>query len=170
MTRLSRRLLSLGMFGAAAVVSAVAASPLLAASTYTCHGAQVSLFTDYNGNATMNGGTPPGFTTHGKAYCLVWIQTYHWNNGKGAKPGTLGLTGSLNNPVGRTGVAPRKATNVPSPGVPDAGWIVNFSTTKNPVVIDGHFACKDSSQATWAQNAKSHGRGFCAIEVVPAKR
>ncbi len=169
LSKRSRLLCVLATFAAVGGVAVLDANPLLAAAKYTCHGPQVSLFKNYNSGAVSNGGKSPGFTTHGKPYCLVWIQTYHWNNGQGATPGTLGLTGSLTNPVSPNKVAPRKATNVPSGSVKNAGWIRNFNTSK-PVIIDGHYACQDSSPSTWSQNAQSHGKGFCAVEVMAAKR
>ena len=31
------------------------------------------------------------FQPHGKVYCLMYVQTYHWNKGAGSPPGTVGI-------------------------------------------------------------------------------
>jgi hypothetical protein len=157
-------------------VSVTAAVPLKptppAKPTYACIGQQVKLFDNSNGGAVLNGGKTPSFSTYGtvgiQAYCLNSIVTYHWNNGQGKAPGTIGLGplsfGAIVNPV-----APRQATG--SPGAnnqPNENWTVNYPAGKTPVVISGIYTCKDSDPATWAQNAASKGNGFCTVYATPA--
>ncbi len=74
------------MFAAAAI-----SSDVHSAASGTCTGDQVTLFDNTNGADVRNGGSAPSFDTHGKAWCVVYIQTYHWNGGKGSPPGGLGL-------------------------------------------------------------------------------
>ena len=147
----------LGLALAAGLASAAGRPGSPGAAEYKCSGADVTVFDNYNGGAVSGGGTSPSFTTKGKAYCLVWIQTYHYNNGKGTRPGKLGLTGT-------TTVKLRKASKAPG-----ENWIVNFSTTK-PVVIHGRYSCNDSSPKTWSQDSQSKGKGFCYVEGVSAKK
>jgi hypothetical protein len=83
----------------------LAIAPAVSAATSpssTCGGPQVKLLDTSNTGGVLNGGKPPSFSTKGKSYCLLSITTYHWNYGKGAAPGTIGLTGT-------TTVAPAKA-------------------------------------------------------------
>ena len=128
---------------------------------YTCTGNQIKLFDNSNGGGVLNGAKPPSFTTNGKAYCVVSITTYHWNNGKGAKPGSLGLSGtSTVGPYSATGSAGQG-------GAPNVNWSVNVPQTK-PVVINGAYSCTDTDPATWSQNPQTHGTGFCTVYVKSA--
>ena len=128
---------------------------------YTCTGPQVKLLDTSNVYGVQNGGRPPSFITRGKAYCLVSITTYHWNNGQGKLPGTLGLSGTST-------VGPVKAKSSSGQGgAPNVNWFVNFSTAK-PVVINGVYSCNDSDPASWSQNQQSHGTGFCIVYAVSA--
>jgi PKD repeat protein len=130
-------------------------------ATYTCSGAQLKLFDSSNVFGVENGAKPPAFTTKGKAYCLASITTYHWNNGQGKKPGTIGLAGTT-----KVGPLPAKGSSGQG-GAPNVNWTVTFSTAK-PVVIDGSYTCTDSDPASWSQNPQSAGKGFCIVYVVAA--
>jgi hypothetical protein len=139
--------------------------------TYVCLGSQVKLFDNSNGGGVQNGGKPPSFTTYGTigvtAWCLNSITTYHWNNGTGAKPGTIGL-GPLNFGAVVNPVAPRQATgSAGQGGTANVNWTVNYSTT-NPTIVSGAYTCKDSDPATWAQNQATGGKGFCIVYATPA--
>jgi hypothetical protein len=147
-------------------------APRRAAPTYACIGSQVKLFDNSNGQGVQNGGKPPSFGTYGTvgvgAYCLNSITTYHWNNGQGKKPGTIGLGplsfGALINPV-----APRPATGSAGQGqAPNVNWTVNYPGGSGSVVISGIYTCQDSDPATWAQNQASGGKGFCQVYATPA--
>ncbi len=145
--------------GSAATCATIKPAP----AVYTCSGAQVKLFDNSNVFGVLNGAKPPSFTTKGKAYCLISITTYHWNNGKGKTPGTIGLTGSST-------VAPSKAKGSSGQGgAPNVNWTVNYSTTK-PVAINGSYSCSDSDPTTWSQNQQSHGKGFCIVYATNAVR
>jgi len=154
------------------VTNAVAAKPAVPAkATYVCSGPQVKLFDNSNGGGVSNGGKQPSFTTYGTigvtAWCLNSITTYHWNNGQGAKPGTIGLGplsfGAIVNPV-----PPRPATGSPGAnGAANENWTVSYPTT-SPTIISGSYTCKDSDPATWSQDATSSGKGFCTVYATPA--
>lgn len=126
---------------------------------YKCGGTQVKLFDDTNAGGVSNGGKPPTFSTKGKAYCLASIVTYHWNNGLGKAPGTIGLTGGSK-------VGPLKAkSSAGQGGAPDVNWAV---TATKQIVIKGTYSCADSDPATWSQNQQSGGKGFCVVFATPA--
>ena len=155
------------------VTNAVKTQPAKPAKpTYVCLGSQVKLFDNSNGQGVQNGGKPPSFTTYGTigvtAWCLNSITTYHWNNGTGAAPGTIGLGplnfGAIVNPVG-----PRKATgSAGQGGAANVNWTVNYPSGSSPVIISGAYTCRDSDPATWAMNQASGGHGFCIVYATPA--
>lgn len=120
-------------------------------------GPVVELFNNTNPDGVQNGPAPntmvtllglPG--TH-----VSQLQTYHWNNGKGAKPGTLTLK-SLSGPV----YGPFPARGTPGQNnAPNVNWIADVSID----IGIGTYQLVDSDPATWSQNAKSHGVGFAII-------
>jgi hypothetical protein len=159
--------------GTAATVAAASTAPLATTSakvlrTYHCSGKQ-STVTDTNTGAVQNGGTPPVLDTHQRAYCVLSITTYHWNNGQGATPGTVGLTvlSGLGG-VGRT-LGPLQAVGSSGQGgAKNVNWTASFQTAPQPVVIRGRYQCDDSDPATWSQDPATHGRGFCTVVLEPA--
>jgi len=128
---------------------------------YACTGSQIKLFDNSNGGGVLNGGKPPTFSTNGKAYCLVSITTYHWNNAMGKAPGTIGLTGSST-------AGPFAAKGSSGQGsAPNVNWTVNVSTS-TPVILNGAYTCQDSDPASWSQNPQTGGKGFCIVYVTNA--
>ena len=145
-------------------VSTCTAAVVPAKTTVTCQGPSIKLMDNSNGGGVLGGGKQPSFITKGVPYCLMQLVTYHWNNGQGAKPGTLGLRGDLGVVIG-----PWPATgSTGSNNAPNVNWTANVSTPTKPVVINGVYSCVDSDPATWSQDAESHGTGFCQVYVVKA--
>jgi hypothetical protein len=109
---------------------------------------------------------PPTFDTDtlgpsGQQYCLVRIWTYHFNFGKGAPPGEVGLKDDSGAfvagpvaPVGSTGAF----------NTPNANWDATFPTTQ-PIVLHGTYSVFDSDPATWFNNDMSKGFGFAQVWV-----
>ena len=166
-----RRLLTslVGLVGLGiAVVATVPAGVAASTPAYSCSsGPQQKLLNNSNVFGVLNGGKPPTFSTHGKAYCLVSITTYHWNNGLGKKPGTIGLKAVSG--VGGAGarLGPFKATGSSGQGgAPNVNWTVTIPAGK-VVALDGTYACSDSNPSTWSQNQASGGKGFCIVYGVP---
>ena len=91
---------------------------------------------------------------------MISISTYHWNDGRGARPGTIALTGADGTELG-----PWAATGSSGSGVSNANWTVTPGSASKPVVIDGSYTCDDSDPATWAQNTGTRGHGFCKLTV-----
>jgi len=137
-------------------------------SNYACGSETVQIFGNFNTEAVGNGGAPPSFTTDGP-FCLTEIETYHWNGGTGATPGTLGLTGTEVAPGFVTTAGPFSATGASGQtNAPYVDWVADVRTEPSPVVIDGTYTCQDSSPSTWSQNPQSGGLGFCEVDGSPA--
>ena len=139
------------------------------ASLVKCQGSATKLFDNSNGGGVLGGGKPPSFSTNGVAYCVMQLITYHWNNGKGAKPGTIGLSSLAGVKSLQGNLAKWAATGSSGQGAAaNVNWTANVSTVAKPVVINGVYSCVDSDPATWSQDAQTHGTGFCQVYVVKA--
>ncbi len=133
-------------------------------ATVTCQGPTIKLMDNSNGGGVLGGGKQPSFMTKGISYCLMQLVTYHWNNGQGAKPGTIGLNGAAGVKVGPWAASGSAGSN----NAQNVNWTANVSTPTKPVVINGVYSCVDSDPTTWSQDAQSHGTGFCQVYVVKA--
>ena len=93
-------------------------------------------------------------------HVITLFQTYHWNQGLGAAPGTLALKG------------PNKTTYGPWPAVgsPGQGGASNAYWTVRPYLTlpAGSYTAIDSDPSTWSHNGASGNRGFTRIEGYPA--
>lgn len=128
------------------------AGTLLAA---TLQAAAIDLFNNTNTGGVANGVQgSPSFLTPSTVH-VSQIVTYHWNNGRGATPGTITLK-SMSGPA----YGPYRATGTSGQNnAPNVNWIVNVDLTL-PI---GTYQVIDSDPATWSQNAQSHGIGFAII-------
>jgi len=129
---------------------------MMATDQTTEKGVEAEVLNVGNIDAVSNGPTSPTQFTVTKPYRLTLIQTYHWNNGRGAQPGTIGLIkedGTLFGPW-------RVMTKPGQGGVPNAYWEVS----PNIVVPAGTYTIVDSDPATWSRNARSGGRGMAVIK------
>jgi hypothetical protein len=115
------------------------------------------LLNNTNGFGVKSGGTPPSFSTDGKAYCVTYLEHYHWNDGKGGAPGRIGLKGP-------TTVSFQALGSSGQGGAKNVNHYVYVPTTPTPVVIKGTYTCTDTAAATWSSNEKSGGRGFCIVK------
>jgi hypothetical protein len=129
---------------------------------YVCHGTQITLFSNINSDAVSNGASKPSFSTHGKPYCLMYIQTYHWNKGTGSPPGTVGLVRVSGPAALAKSIASLPAKASDQNGVSNVNWYATVSITK-PVILDGTYSCTDSDPATWSSDTASGGAGFCLV-------
>lgn len=112
------------------------------------------LFEIGNVGGVQNGPTAPSVADLPAAR-ITALSTYHWNDARGATPGTIALRaedGTVYGPFPTTGLEGQG-------GVPNAYWqaITNFT------VPAGRYTVVDSDPASWAQNAESGGRGFTSI-------
>lgn len=126
-------------------------------------GPAVTLFDNTNTALVGNGGTPPQFSTHGVVYCVTYIQTYHWNDGGGVRPGKIGLERVAAPPGFPATLGPFKSFSTSGQNnAPDVNWLVHLDRSDHAIIV-GTYRCTDSSRATWSANKKSGGRGFCIV-------
>lgn len=126
--------------------------------TYTCSGPNTLLFDNWNTSPVANGGTAATFDTGGKAYCINETATYHWNGGAGSAPGTISIA-----QAGKTLATWQAVGQAPDGSPGTINWVANIPAGSPPVVVRGTFTCRDSSAATWGQNAASKHVGFCRV-------
>ncbi|MBI3743114.1 MAG: hypothetical protein HY261_02350 [Chloroflexi bacterium] len=114
--------------------------------------ADVELFNNGNvGTVSNNPLIPTTFTLTG-SYTITSIANYHWNSGKGATPGQIGLKDSSGKVLGTW-----NATGSPGQGgVPNALW----TAKPNIVLGPGTYTIVDSDPATWANNSQSKFAGM----------
>jgi hypothetical protein len=94
-----------------------------------------------------------------EAQVITMIRNYHWNAGRGAIPGSIGL----NCRDGRN-YGPWPAIGSPGQGgVANAYWTVTPNVTLPPTTC----VVFDSDPATWAHNGESGRRGFTRVEGYP---
>jgi hypothetical protein len=83
------------------------------------------------------------------------LRTYHWNNARGVKPGTITLTAKDGTVLG-----PWPARGLPGQGgVRNAYWEAKIDAR----IEAGTYTISTSSDATWATNDEAGGRGFYTI-------
>jgi hypothetical protein len=118
------------------------------------------LFDNWNIQGVSNGGTPPNFSTGAQVYCLDSISDYHWNNGAGSTPGTIGLLGPNQQLLG-----PWQAVGSSGQGgAPNVNWTAG-PPAGSAVLLSGTYSVNDSNTSTWSQNAQSKGVGFARVFV-----
>ena len=86
---------------------------------------------------------------------------YHWNSGRGAKPGTISLQGRNGRVFGPWQTHGASGQG----GAPDAYWICEPGIRLEA----GDYVVIDSDWETWAQNPQSGGRGLTRVEGYPAR-
>lgn len=105
--------------------------------------------------AVQNGPSRPTLIKLNTAVFVRTIRTYHWNNARGAKPGTITLTSRDGRAYG-----PWRARGLPGQGgVRNAYWEVEVDQR----IEAGTYTISTSNNATWATNAQAGGRGFYTI-------
>ncbi len=116
-----------------------------------------------NGNiATVyNNPLRPTVLTIDRPHYITKIVNYHWNNARGARPGTISLRDSYGRVYG-----PWQAAGSPGQGgVPNAYWNVY----PNIVIPPGTYTIIDSEPSTWAQNSGTQASGMSRVEGYPAE-
>ena len=121
-----------------------------------------TIFNNYNIGAVLNNAASPTFTiAEEDPNILCYIDTYHWNNARGARPvGTIGLQ-PLNGQV----LGPWQALGSPGQGgVQNAAW---RATPPQPAVQlrPDTYSVIDSNPPTWSHNNQSRAFGFAKVWV-----
>lgn len=117
------------------------------------------IFDNWNIGGVTNGPTAPTVFTLTAPTAITELDTYHWNVGKGEPPGTI----ALRDQNGAMYTFPA----IGSPGqngAPNENWTATVAIT----IPAGTYTVVDSSRTTWAQNARSGGRGFARVLGAPA--
>ena len=110
---------------------------------------------NFNGGGVTNNPTVSTTFTLAQNSTITAIQTYHWNNGRGAALGTIKLVHANGTVYG-----PWTATGSPgSGGVANAFWTVS----PNVVLPAGTYTVVDGSNATWSCNSQSQNKGFAKV-------
>ena len=141
------------MFGRSVAVIVLAISAGMIASSAQA----ADLCNNGNIDGTLNnpakGFTPCSFSSSAH---ITKIMTYHWNNGRGAVPGTITLrdarTGEKYGPF-----SPRATSG--QGGAPNVYWTADVDFT----VPAGDYRVIDSDVRTWSWNPASGGNGIVTI-------
>lgn len=108
-----------------------------------------------NGGAVVSGPTAPTRFTLARSFLLARITTYHWNDGRGASPGTIGLIGDDGRRWG-----PWPATGKPGSGASNVNWVAEPAIP----LPAGTYTVVDSDPSSWSQNGETGGAGFVWVE------
>lgn len=119
----------------------------------------VKILTTGNVGGVRSGPTAPTTFRITVPARLVMITNYHWNNGRGALPGNIGIRLTAGGNVGSWPAAAHPGSG----GAPNAYWTVEPGVELTP----GNYTVVDSDPASWACNAESGGRGMSEITLVP---
>ena len=136
-----------------AVVTAVTSAPGGTSQSGTSEFNNGNIYTVYNGP------TSPTFVTFTTPVQIISITNYHWNNGKGASPGSIALKHSDGTIHGYWSASGQPGQG----GVQNANWIANPSVT----IKAGTYTVLDSDPSTWAQNTQSGNAGMTRIVYLP---
>ena len=93
-----------------------------------------------------------------RSYTLTLLQTYHWNDGRGARGGTIALRDARGRVYGPWGVTTQGGS-----GAQNVLWICH----PDQVLPAGTYTVVDSSPDTWSHNQASGGRGFVEVQGTP---
>ncbi len=136
---------------AAATVLALAAVALPAPAG----AASGDLFNNTNVYGVLNRPTRPTTFTLTAPAQITELVTYHWNNGHGARPGTIGLRAASGHVYGPYRAHGTSGQN----NAPNVNWIADIKVN----VPAGTYTVLDSNPATWSQNAASQSQGFAIV-------
>src|SRR5262249_32229957 len=113
------------------------------------------LFNNTNVYGVFNRPTRPTTLRLTASAQITELVTYHWNNGHGATPGTIGLR----NANGRVYGPYRAHGTSGQNNAPNVNWIADIKVS----VPAGTYIVLDSNPATWSQNAASQSQGFAIV-------
>lgn len=118
----------------------------------------VKLYDNGNIYGVLNGPTKPTRFALKAPVLITRITNYHWNGGRGSRPGQISLVkndGTVYGPWqanGRSGQA----------GAPEVYWDCDVDLILQP----GVYQVRDSEPSTWSQNVQNNNRGITTIEGV----
>jgi hypothetical protein len=110
------------------------------------------MFKVANVHHVESGATVPTTFTVDSTWLVTQLRTYHWNEGQGTTPGTIGLV-SIDGAI----YGPWQAYGQPGMGgLENAYWAVEPNVAIGP----GTYMVVDSDPDTWSQNKDTGGRGM----------
>lgn len=118
--------------------------------------ADTDLFNNFNTGGVVNGPRTATRFTLDRPATITTLVTYHWNNGRGAVPGTISLrdqNGKIYGPFTAIGSSGQGGTAN-----------VDWTARANVTVPAGTYAVLDSNPATWSHNAQSGFSGFAKVQ------
>lgn len=118
------------------------------------------LLDTFNSAATLNGPSKKATFTIDQSHRITLIQTYHWNDGRGATPGTVSLREESGKKIG-----PWRCTGTKGQGGVLCFWDCNPDT----VIPPGTYRIVVSPSNSWSYNSTSGGKGFVKVEGVPER-
>ena len=122
-------------------------------------GAIASVIFDNTNKADVgDSGKSPAFTIT-RPHLITNIWNYHWNDGRGATPGTISLTRNDG-----TAFGPWEVTTTSGQG---GARNVNWECSPDVTIPPGTYSIIDSDPATWSQNDRTHGMGFSRVKGTP---
>lgn len=124
-------------------------------------GSEIVLFESGNIYGVVNQPTADARFKIAQPHVITYIMTYHWNNGRGTRTGTV----ALREAGGRLYGPWRVAGSPGQGGVPNANWIA----TPNMKLPAGEYTIIDSEPSTWSQNSQSGGRGMAVVKGYPSQ-
>ncbi len=113
------------------------------------------IFDNTNSNTVNNNPSAKTVVVLRMPTLVAQIWTYHWNNGRGAAPGTIAL-------VDQSGQTHGPWPAVGSPGANGAAN-ENWTASPNVTLPAGSYTVVDSSPTTWGQNSQSKGCGYTKV-------
>jgi tetratricopeptide (TPR) repeat protein len=118
------------------------------------------IFNNWNlGSVDNSPSCNPSFTIT-EPYMITYVDTYHWNYGKGTEAGGIITIRCNDDMMEYTWPVETKSGQG---GVPNAWWIAH----PNWAIPAGTYEIVDSDADTWSQNSESGGCGFSKVEGYP---
>ena len=117
------------------------------------------IFSSFNSKSVKSGpSVKPAFTVGDRDVLVVSVRTYHWNRGKGSKPGTVSIYAADGTLIGTW-----DAEGQPGSGKKNVNWVIY----PNVMLKAGkEYYIADSGEKTWSYNSTSGGTGFAEVRGV----
>jgi hypothetical protein len=109
-----------------------------------------------NPDAVVSGPKAETLFTIKEPIFLRTLSTYHWNDGRGATPGTMSLTDANGAELGPW----RARGEAGQGGAPNVTWVADVNRRLEP----GRYVVSTSSNQTWSTNAGIGWRGFYSLD------
>ena len=145
----------------APTVSASAPGAPRSASSDALAAVPIVLLDNGNKLRVLNGPIAPTRFTIDRPHRIDDIRTYHWNNGAGASPRTIGLLAADGTRHGPWEASASSGQD----SAPNVNWMVRPGIT----VPAGTYTIVDGEPATWSYNADSGNAGFALVRGRPVQ-